>query len=214
MSERGGAVTTPARERPRPPALRRIWERMSAIYLHRWTRAMGEAPQDDSGALTLAGDSWSRALAGLTDQQLGAGLDACLARSDTWPPSLPEFRALCLQVPDLDDTRMAISHSGPTSPHAFYRLVWQLLDVQTFKAGRHWESEKALNAAYAAARKQVLRDLRFPDVPAGALPPPAPKPTEFDFVPPPAPTSAAEEIARLREAVLRDPDPEESTDAE
>lgn len=186
------------RERPAAAVLRRLWERMAAIYLHRWTTAVGTTPQKPSGELTLAGDSWSRGLAGMSDEQIRAGLNACLTRTDNWPPVLSEFRALCLQIPDFDDTRMHVTTRGVTD-HPFYRLVWLKLDVQTFRSGRHFESEKALQAAYSAARKQVLRDLRYPDKPAGELPPPAPTPKEFDFTPPPAPTPAQDEIRRLNE---------------
>ena len=32
--------------------------------------------------------------------QLAAGLSACIASADPWPPTLPDFRARCLGIPD------------------------------------------------------------------------------------------------------------------
>lgn len=62
---------------------------MSSIYGHKWVSAYG--PQDDG--------TWAVGLSGYTPEQIGRGLRACLDRNDPWPPSLPEFRALCKPGP-------------------------------------------------------------------------------------------------------------------
>lgn len=69
-----------------------LWERMAEMYGHRWTSSYGT--EDANG-------TWRKGLAGLTPQQIGAGLVACLKRrprdgEDDWPPTLNEFRAMCL----------------------------------------------------------------------------------------------------------------------
>lgn len=64
----------------------RIWTRMAEIYGHKWTSNFGDHDHDDT---------WARALADLSNDDLKRGLAGCLYRPDAWPPSLPEFRALC-----------------------------------------------------------------------------------------------------------------------
>ena len=56
------------------------------MYGNKWVSAYGES---DSG-------TWAKGLAGITGQQLGQWVKACLYREDTWPPTLPEFRAMCI----------------------------------------------------------------------------------------------------------------------
>lgn len=40
-------------------------------------------------------ETWSRGLAGLSAEQLKAGLVRCMTESPRWAPTLGEFRALC-----------------------------------------------------------------------------------------------------------------------
>ena len=63
----------------------RLWRRMGRIYGHRWASQYGAA---DDG-------TWAAALADLAEDELFAGLRACALSGDGWPPTLPEFRALC-----------------------------------------------------------------------------------------------------------------------
>jgi len=61
---------------------------MAKIYGHKWTSSYGKV---DDG-------TWAKGLAGVTLQQLADGLEACVINNFDWPPSLPEFRGLCLGV--------------------------------------------------------------------------------------------------------------------
>ena len=68
-----------------------VWQRMASMYGHRWTSNYGI---EDDG-------TWRKGLAGLTPAQIGAGLVKCLERNpaggeEDWPPTLNEFRAMCL----------------------------------------------------------------------------------------------------------------------
>ena len=61
------------------------------MYGHRWKANYGT---EDDG-------TWRKGLAGLTPTQIGAGLVKCLERrpaagEEDWPPTLNEFRAMCL----------------------------------------------------------------------------------------------------------------------
>ena len=65
--------------------VRLLWERMAKIYGHKWVSSFGAA--DD--------DTWLMGLRDVTPQQIGIGLERCRTRPEPWPPTLPEFRALC-----------------------------------------------------------------------------------------------------------------------
>jgi hypothetical protein len=61
------------------------------MYGHRWKSNYGV---EDDG-------TWRKGLAWLTREQIGAGLVKCLERKpapgeEDWPPTLSEFRAMCL----------------------------------------------------------------------------------------------------------------------
>lgn len=71
-----------------------LWERMSHIYGHKWSSSMGESAIAN-GALSDVAQTWATGLNGVTGEQLAAGLHACINRNEPWPPTLPEFRALC-----------------------------------------------------------------------------------------------------------------------
>lgn len=66
-----------------------FWTRMEEIYPHRWEAKMGPV-----GSSTFA--TWQKGLAGVTTERIADGLTGCIRRQDGWPPSLPEFRGMCL----------------------------------------------------------------------------------------------------------------------
>lgn len=63
---------------------------MTEIFGHRWTHTYGLTPND----------SWRRGLQGVSKEQIACGLARVLEQGDGWPPSLPEFRALCTKDPN------------------------------------------------------------------------------------------------------------------
>lgn len=73
---------------------------MSHLYGHKWSSAFGEAAADAQGELTETASTWARGLYGLQGAELARGLEQCVNRKDPWPPSLPEFRALCREQAD------------------------------------------------------------------------------------------------------------------
>ncbi len=64
----------------------RIWLRMTEIYGHKWTSSYDVSDRDGT---------WAKGLADMSNDELKAGFIACVTRGEAWPPSLPEFRALC-----------------------------------------------------------------------------------------------------------------------
>ena len=179
------AVAEPATAEPiRQSALRRLWARMAAIYGCRWVSSFGDAPEDAQGALTVVGDTWRRGLIGLEEAQVGTGIEACIASSDPWPPTLPEFRALCLGVPSFAAAvRMIRQPSAERSPFAV--LMWQHIDGWQFGQSSTSEAERMLRGAYEMAREHVMRGGALPE-PAAAIE--APKPKEH--------RPASDEVAR------------------
>ena len=63
-----------------------LWLRMAKIYGHKWVSSFGQS--DD--------DTWLKGLWDITPEQVGAGLEKCRISKETWPPTLPEFRTMCL----------------------------------------------------------------------------------------------------------------------
>lgn len=63
-----------------------LWLRMTELYGHKWTSVHGELDTSDT---------WGKVLFGVSREQLAAGMQACARSDDPWPPSAPEFRALC-----------------------------------------------------------------------------------------------------------------------
>lgn len=74
--------------------LEKLWETMVETYGHRWTSSFGESPRPDH--------AWAKHLTGINGRQIANGL-AQLSEldNDGWPPSAPQFRAMCLSVPGL-----------------------------------------------------------------------------------------------------------------
>jgi hypothetical protein len=105
-----------------------LWARMGRIYGHKWVSSYGE--KDDG--------TWKRGLMDLTPMQLAHGLGKCVTRTDSvWPPSLPEFRAMCL--PCADDLGI------PTVQAAY---------LEACKAARNWDTHQFSHlAVYHAARE-------------------------------------------------------------
>lgn len=68
----------------------RLNVRMTEIYGHRWTSQYPRA----------ALDTWAKGLAGMSTSAIGAGVSRCLAGELAWPPTLPEFKAMCQPRPE------------------------------------------------------------------------------------------------------------------
>ena len=73
-----------------------LWERMTHLYGHKFSAVFGERATRPDGSLTDVAQTWAGGLRGITGAQLAAGLRTCIGSGDAWPPSLPEFRAMCL----------------------------------------------------------------------------------------------------------------------
>lgn len=160
---RGPATTTRSTRTASAALADYIWAHMGVAFPHRWTSAMGDDPRGP------AGRAWATALAGMTREQIDAGLEACRHRADGWPPALGEFQAMCLGVPTLARVEIEIARAAPEDRLPFTLLVWQLLDVHAFRIAPAKESRRLLAEAYELAREHVMRGGDLPEKPAAAI---------------------------------------------
>jgi hypothetical protein len=155
MSYSSADLQSTARDAP-SAWMRRLWERMTALYGHAWVSVHGVTPHDaGTGALGMSGDTWAKALAGLSDQQVAAGIGACVAEGAEFPPSAPRFRAMCLNIPALAAVRSDLRQRR--QPAAFTRAVWHELDVFRYRQDSADQADRMLRDAYVLVRDQVMR---------------------------------------------------------
>lgn len=167
---------------------------MLAIYGHRWTSAFGDSPEDSAGKPTLAGDTWARGLAGITESQIAKGLEACIVAAESWPPALPQFRAMCFGIPSLAEVKNEISKREKYQP--FTRMVWANVDWFRYKNATADQAGFMIKEAYDISREAVLRGEPMPSEPVASI---APQEQEK---PVPAPREVAEKhLNELREVL-------------
>jgi hypothetical protein len=147
---------------------------MASIYGHRWTSAYGERCDDDSGTLTIAGDSWQRGLSGVGEAKIGTGLNACLMAADPWPPTLPAFRAMCLGIPAFGAVKAELRNRTATRT-PFARLVWANVDGYLFGRADVEHADRMLHDAYLLAVEYAMAGGPMPHV-AAEIAQDAPKP--------------------------------------
>ena len=110
---------------------------MAAVYGRKWTVNF-----DDSDAMRMAMAVWQDGLCDLRDGHFEVGRNACIHRRKDWPPSLPEFRRLCLGLPDAATAIAAALREDWTHPVARH-----FLSLISSWDRQHWSTEK-LERAY------------------------------------------------------------------
>lgn len=116
--------------------IQQLWIKLTQMYGHRWTSAYGE---------TDAEGIWQRVLQDLTPQQLAAGLDALVRKGEAWPPTAPEFRALC-------EHASLRAYGLPEPDQAFKEAV--------HNSHRPTEAKWSHSAVYIAGRETGWFDIR------------------------------------------------------
>lgn len=92
-SEMRGGLVSAARQSIAMPStaninashIDRLWMRMTNIFGHKWTSSFGAEPSE----------TWLAGLIDMSEDEVRTGLLACLNWPEEWPPTLPQFRALC-----------------------------------------------------------------------------------------------------------------------
>lgn len=137
---------------------------MGARYGHAWASQYASADEDVSRLLYA---EWTSTLAGLDDDDIARGLEADVLRGERWPPSAPEFAALCRGIPSLAKVQFAMRKERLDSP--FTRLVWQKLDAFQYRRATRGDASRLVAEAYELAREHVMRGLPLPPDAAGEL---------------------------------------------
>lgn len=132
---------------PRPveplalPLLESLWRTMVQTYGHRWTANFGPVPKPDH--------AWAKHLTGLTSKQLANGLaQLSTLENDGWPPTAPQFRALCLHVPGFppDDEAWEQALRGSYT-HEGVRIAAKATGTWDLKHGKL--TDKALHKVFS-----------------------------------------------------------------
>lgn len=154
--------------------IRRFWQRMSEIYGHRWVSSYG----DNAGG--AAARTWASGLAGLAGEQIARGISGCMTSAEPWPPTLPEFRRLCLEIPTRAEVMLDLRRSNAERA-PFTRLVWSMIPHYEFRRDNTDAASRKVNDAYHLAVAHVMAGGEIPAAPAGELtaePPRPPKPAD------------------------------------
>ena len=125
-----------------------LWLKMTETYGHRWTSSFGVSVDQTH--------AWAKHLAGVTGRQLANGLSALSSVIDGWPPSAPEFRAMCLQVPGLPSEAQAWdeARSGQYS-HKAVKIAAEATSTFDLKSATH--DDKALKQRFERNYAIVVR---------------------------------------------------------
>lgn len=155
-----------------------LWARMTDLFGLRFTSSYGEDPMGSAGL------AWARGLAGLSPAQLGEGLRKCEngCTKDGWPPTLSEFKALCLGIPTF--ARFEHELTLPEPERSTFVVAGScLIDWHRYRNADGRAQTSVLRNAYDLVRDLVME----------SKPLPRPKQTERD---------TAEEDARIARAHL------------
>lgn len=125
--------------------LETLWITMTQTYGHKWTSSFGDAPTADH--------AWARILGGLSKEQLSNGLRRMIELGQTdpevakWPPSAPDFRAMCMHVPGLPPVDQAWTEAliGKYS-HEAVKIAAEATSTFELRSAKH--SDKSLRQRF------------------------------------------------------------------
>mgnify|MGYP003600549650 CR=1 FL=1 len=128
--------------------LDKLWLAMTETYGHRWTSNFGVSADQNH--------AWAKHLSGLTGLQIANGLNALSGMGLAWPPSAPEFRAMCLQVPGLPSEAQAWdeARSGKYS-HKAVKIAAEATSTFDLHTGKN--NDKALRQRFERNYAIVMR---------------------------------------------------------
>ena len=176
-----------------------LWLALAEVYGHRFVSSFGADWREG------AGRTWAQGLAGLSSWQVAGGVEACIASSDPWPPTLPEFRGMCLGIPSLALVRHEL-HDSTATRTPFTALVWQGIDGYAFRLASRESADRMIRDAYELAREHVMRGGSLPEMPEAAI---AHQPRK----PVPAAAEVAEAAIRTARELLSGAEPEPITES-
>jgi len=73
-----------------------LWQLMSSMFGHKWTSAYGDDVDPDR--------VWQACLADVSPERIRHGMSKLGRSGRDWPPAVPEFRNICLNLEDASET--------------------------------------------------------------------------------------------------------------
>lgn len=170
--------------------MERLFARMEDRYGKQWADSYGGFPRE------RVKRTWAADLADLSADELKIGLAAC--RDKIWPPTLPEFRALCCPTADAQRAWYEAQTQMPRRAQGFDQwsspvVFWAAARMGQDLAGMNWPRDRA--------RWENALDVARGDLRHGRLPPDIPP--RRSALPAPAETWVAPQAARLNLEKIR-----------
>ena len=139
-----------------------LWVSMISMFGHKWVSQNGTVPNGTNS------DAWAAALYRLSPEQIAAGMNEVAQSGMKWPPSAPEFRAMCFSLPSLGRVKLESKPNAERSP--FTIMVWQRLDGHRYRAETDPDkADRMMAEAYAVAREDVLKGVPLPEKPVAVI---------------------------------------------
>lgn len=153
--------TSPASRSALPDSwVERIFDRMECRYGDLWAQRFGGVPRDRLVA------SWARDLADMSVDEISKGVDA--SRDYKFPPTLPEFRALCRPPIDYQSAlieaveQMARRESG-RDRWSHPAIYWAAVKIGAYDLSR--KTLKELDAEWRKAFGDQMAIGQWPEIP-------------------------------------------------
>lgn len=126
-----------------------LWVRMTEIYGHHWINAHSDKDSHNT---------WLTGLTGVTTDMLAKGLRECMQHP--WPPTLPEFRSMCLGFPKESDAIRAAIHGGRQD--SLTAAIQDLIGSWDLDHCTYAQLERRAKAVYPQALCMVTEDVLVP----------------------------------------------------
>lgn len=135
---------------------------MSIIFPYRWNGQFPSETKSYAMTLAVAKSRWEQALADLTDKQIEKGLSACEKSGKEFPPSIPEFRKMCLPtmwelgilpIEEAYEQFCAKDHS-----HSLVEDIYLKIGSWNFKTLSSVELRKRFNTCYQMVCDKYLME--------------------------------------------------------
>lgn len=135
---------------------------MLGIFGHKWTLHYGDDPSGISARV------WKDGLAGLNLKQIAEAIRHYKNASvtDSWPPSLPDFRRVAMGIPSLAKAKHDL-RTGNTTP--FSKVMWRFLDGFVYRQASYRDADRMAGEAYEMAVAALTGGEAMPDELQAAL---------------------------------------------
>ena len=125
--------------------IERLWQRFAQLYGRKWIVDHSDHDVDNI---------WLKALQNLTPEMIARGLQGCIEHNKTWPPTLMEFRDLCLGLPSKSLViQLTIENKPSNDP--FVIKMRSVIGSWNLSHCTYAELERQADSAYHQVTQQV-----------------------------------------------------------